>query len=179
MSTSNHIHLTEEAFEALYALHWKALYQYSYAYVKDADLAKDLVQEIFISLWEKRHKQAIRESFKKYLFSALKLKIFEHYRKLAVKERYVQHTSHQPPVNTDNTEDQVDYNELIKTLQAVVKSLPPQSQLVYKMRKEENMSNKHIAASLSIQEKAVEANMTRALYTIKKRLRALMENDNG
>ncbi len=171
MNIEGCIKINEQVFIDLYEAHWKELYLYSNSYVNDTEVAKELVQEVFISLWENRHKTTIKTSEKKYLFSAVKLKIFEHYRKQAVRERYLWNKSFETPENPQNTEQQVTYHELKNALHNIVGNLPEKSRMVYQMSREEGMSNKSIATHLSISQKAVEANITRALSTIKKKLK--------
>lgn len=169
------ISITEATFIAAYEAHWKELYLAAGRYVSDKELAKELVQELFISIWEKRDTLVIHTSVRNYLFGALKLKTLEYYRKQVVRERYI---ADQQKIQTQEkqvTEEQVIADDLRRKLQEVILQMPKRSQEVYKLSREEGMDNKSIAKVLLISEKAVEGNMTRALSFIRKQLKWLLE----
>lgn len=163
--------IKEESFTEIYELYWKDLYLYCDHYLKDEEISKELVQDIFISLWENRNKTVINKSLKQYLFGAAKLKILEYYRKQTIRQKYIKYKLLQP-VSTGSTEEQVNYNELHHAFSQAVNGLPEKSQLVYQLSRYEGMNNKSIAATLSITEKAVEGNMSRAIAYIRKKLKA-------
>lgn len=171
MDIEENIIVTEKVFERLYNLYWKELYLYCNSYLKDVELSKELVQDIFINLWENRNKTVIRTSPSKYLFSAAKLKIFEYYRRQSVRNRYLEYKTFDVVENANDTEQQVYYNELKDAFGKAIEGLPARSQLVYQMSRDEGMNNKSIASTLSITEKAVEGNITRAISHIRKRLK--------
>ena len=62
-------------FEAVYNLYWKKLYSICYKSIEDPDIAKDLVQDIFISLWERQEELIINDSLERYLVKAAKFKV--------------------------------------------------------------------------------------------------------
>lgn len=176
MTQSAGIRITEEVFVQAYETHWRDLYVFCNKHVTDTEVSKELVQEIFISLWEKRHNRVIETTLKNYLFSALKLKILEYYRKQQVRDQYMVYktTTATPPVN--HTEKQIHYNELQHALHTAIQLMPERSREVYLLSRENGMDNKSIAATLLITEKAVEGNITRALAFIRKKLRLFNDN---
>ena len=171
MAIEEKIIVTEKVFENLYDLYWKDLYLYCNSYLKDAELSKELVQDIFIKLWENRSKTVIKTSPSKYLLTAVKFKIFEHYRKQSVRDKYFEYKTFEVVENANDTEHHVYYNELKDAFGKAVDDLPERSQLVFQMSRDEGMNNKSIAATLAITEKAVEGNITRAISHLRKRLK--------
>ncbi|MCW3467060.1 RNA polymerase sigma-70 factor [Chitinophaga nivalis] len=173
MRDKNTIRIDEETFVKAYEACWKALYMTCCKYVNDTEAAQEIVQDLFISIWERRAVIEIQTSLKQYLFSALKLKIFEYYRKQSVRNNYLQQTPF--PEGKHLTEEAVLYKDLQQALGLAIASLPDRCQQVYRLSREKGMDNKSIAAALVITEKAVEGNITRALSYIKKRLKRFRE----
>lgn len=176
MNREEHIRITEETFVQAYETYWKDLYTACCHYVDDTALAKEIVQELFISLWEKRERLEVTTSIQTYLFSALKYKVLEHFRKQAVREQYIQYKQHTADHSEQHGPDeQLSFNELRTLLHQIVQSLPERSREVYRLSREEGMSNRSIAKALLISEKSVEGNMTRALGFIRRKLKGLLD----
>ncbi len=140
--------------------------------MQDAELSKDLIQELFIQLWEKKDTLIIQTSLKRYLFRAMKLKVMEHYRKQVVRETYIAYKTHTEDDSRHHlTAETVLSNDLQNAFRVIVSKLPERSRHVFELSRDKGLDNKSIAAALMITEKAVEGNMTRALAFIRKGLR--------
>lgn len=172
MDQELNIPVDEQAFAEIYESCWKDLYLFSCRYVDDRDIAKGFVQDVFITLWEKKETLKIRTSLKNYLYGAIKLKVLEYHRKKSVRERFMEHSLHsQHSGNNLHTENEVAFKELKHALTAAVERMPQRSRQVYEMSRNQGMDNKSIATTLMISEKAVEGNITRAIEFIKHHLR--------
>ncbi|SEK18025.1 sigma-70 family RNA polymerase sigma factor [Parapedobacter koreensis] len=166
----SHLKLDEKTFVQAYEDHWKALYLTCLRDTEDAELAKELVQELFRDLWERREALTIRTTLKDYLHGGLRLKIFEYYRKQAVRIKYLeQHLLADLP-HERSAEHYVEGKELVHHIQQSIGDLTPRCREVYRLSREDGLSNKAIAGMLGISEKAVESNITRALAFLRARL---------
>lgn len=165
------INLDEILFEELYEAYWQALYINCYQYVFDSDLAKEIVQDVFISLWANRKDLCIHTSFENYLHGALKRKVFEYFRKKKVRDRYLQDLERQPENAQRGVETDFFYKELSSAYQLAIEELPTRCQEVFKLSRMTGLSNKRIALSLAISEKAVEKNISKALGSIRAKLK--------
>lgn len=169
---SNFTLIDESNFAAAYESCWLDLFNYCNRFVNDDEQSKEMIQDIFIYLWEKRNEIEIKNGFRNYLFGALKLKIISHYRKQGVRKMYVAYKqSSEQNLQHHLTADVVAFNELSLALNLAVDDLPARSRQVYKLSRESGLDNKTIASALMITEKAVEGNMTRALSFIRKKLK--------
>ncbi|WP_256006841.1 RNA polymerase sigma-70 factor [Pedobacter deserti] len=164
------LEITPEVFSNAYDTYWRELYIAAYHYSKDIELSKEIIQEIFISLWERREDLQIHTSLKSYLYRAMRLKILEHFRKRAVRDNYMV-TLLQQDLQSDSTEQLLYYKELEKALNSAVEQLPGRCREVYTLSRENGLDNRSIALALNISEKAVEGNMTRALRGIRSKLK--------
>ena len=158
-------------FEQIYNQYWEKVYSVCYNNTRDMELAKEMVQDIFKSLWERRNELEL-QSVERYLLRSAKLKVFEYIRNKTNRQKI---DSDNLPycVNSSNcTEEQVLYKELKANVDMLVDNLPCQCKRVYKMSREQGISNKKIAESLGISERAVEYHITKAMSVLRIKLTA-------
>lgn len=153
----------ENAFTTIYNTYWKKLLALAYANLKDKMLAEEVVQEVFISLWNRRFDQRI-ESLEAYLATAVKFSTF----KSLHRNRRHSEIENQIEIKDYYIQDDVIESKFLKEyLDGVVEKLPDKCRLVFKLSRESYLSNKEIAKDLDISEKSVEAHITRALKLLK------------
>ncbi|WP_166921515.1 RNA polymerase sigma-70 factor [Flavobacterium poyangense] len=166
-----YLNIDAKNFPKLYDQYWNELFCFSRHHTGDEEAAKEIVQQVFISIWERREKLQIQTSIRTYLYGSLKLKILEHHRKLATKRKHENFHFAETNKVSNNTEEHILHKDLLRELQAAINALPERCRQVYLMSREEGMDNRSIAASLVISEKAVEGNITRALRLIRNHLK--------
>ena len=149
----------ESAFTFLYEHYWRKVYRFSEIYLTDKDEIKEVVQDVFIKLWESRAQINENKDIDGLLFImtslnkvTMKLTAFEVAEKIAI------------PGEDFETKDLLEY------IWKLVSLLPPRQQEVFTMSRKHQMTNKEIAEQLSITEKAVERNLYLSLKFIKKNL---------
>jgi RNA polymerase sigma-70 factor (family 1) len=169
LKTSIHkIAISKKQFEEFFQLYWKRMYSFALKSVGDEDDAKEIVQEVFKSLWERRQYLQLQDA-QHYLLRSVKLKSLEFLRNKGNKERHHELISNS---KTELYEDHnIDYKELKNHVDDAVDSLPRQCKNVYKLSREEGLTNKEIATNLLISERAVEYHISKALAAIKFRLK--------
>ncbi|MEN5379796.1 RNA polymerase sigma-70 factor [Sphingobacterium kitahiroshimense] len=169
LNTSVHkIEINKRRFEELFQLYWKRMYSFALKSLGDEDDAKEIVQEVFKSLWERRQHLQLQDA-ERYLLRSVKLKSLEFLRNKGNKER------HHDLISNSKSELYEDnnlyYKELKNHLDNAVDSFPTQCKNVYKLSRDEGLTNKEIANNLLISERAVEYHISRALAVIKIRLK--------
>jgi len=168
--TANHIiSINRRTFEDVYNRYWEKVYAVCYNNIKDVEIAKEMVQDIFKSLWERRAELEL-DNVERYLVRSAKLKAFEFIRNKTTRQK-IDEFNYQGCVNSSNcTEEQVLFNNLKENVDLLVDTLPCQCKKVYKMSREDGLSNKEISEKLMISERAVEYHITRAMTTLKLKL---------
>ncbi len=154
---------SEKAFTEIYNQYWKKLLSISYRYLQDKTLAEGVVQEVFISLWNKREIIEI-ETLESYLATAVKYSTFK-----AIHKNN-RHTQVEGSVSTSDfyVEDEVIEARFLKDyLDGVVNTLPEKCRLIFKLSRESQLSNQEISSNLNISEKTVEAHITRAIKVLR------------
>lgn len=152
-------------FERIFRELYTPLCQKAYKIVKDKDLAEDLVQQVFVRLWEKRDELHITTSAKAYLFKAVIYAAFNQIRK---DNPFVEWES-QLDVSGHYTEE-LEYQETQQQIATIIDELPPACRTIFMLSREEGMSYKEIAETLSISIKTVENQMSKALRILREKL---------
>jgi len=161
--------INRKTFEDVYHGYWEKVYAVCYNNIRDVEIAKEMVQDIFKSLWERRADLEL-ENVERYLVRSAKLKAFEFIRNKTTRQK-IDEFNYQGCVNSSNcTEEQVLFNDLKENIDLLVDTLPCQCKKVYKMSREDGLSNREIAEKLTISERAVEYHITRAMSTLKVKL---------
>ncbi len=168
----------KEVFQNLFEIYYQRLFLYAISYVGDADTAKDIVQDLFISLWEKRKNLVIISSVTSYFFRAVHNRSIQFLRHkkviskfkekhiLKLKEAEILYNS-----SVDFTFSEVQFNEIRNILNKTYNSLPAKSKEVFRLSREEAKSNQDIANTLNINIKTVEYYITKALKIFHSALR--------
>lgn len=144
----------ELAFNQLFELYWEKLYKSAWARVNDEEIAKDIVQELFIKIWQRRKSLDIKGSVSAYLQTAVKLSVISYYRTKSKEDLQLQDAATRMSIIQDATGDLQDYLQLEVLITETVAKMPELLQQVYLLRNE-SKSIKEIAANLGIAEQTV------------------------
>lgn len=162
--------IDEQSFEAIYNLHWEKLYSLAAYRLADEELAKEVVQDVFFSLWERRKTLTIGGEVVHYLYRSVKLKILEHYRTNQIHRRHLDEFALNLHGQENTTENHVMLNELNTQLQHFVQTLPNQCRRVFELSRSQGLNTREIAVEMVISEKTVKNHLTRALSSIRSML---------
>lgn len=157
----------EAAFTEIYTRYSAKLLAIAFNYCRSPNLAEEIVQEIFMRLWERRKSLEIK-SLNAYLATAVRFSVFKQIyshkkREELAKENYKIET-------TVIEEDKIYAKFLDEYIQGIVDTLPEKCRLVFRYSWDMHLTNKEIAEEMNISEKTVESHMTKALKTIRKNL---------
>lgn len=166
-----------EAFEALFRAHESLVYGVCLSIISTPDIARDLTQDLFCDLWDRRQRFRPRLSLKAYLAGAARNRAISWIRKngareslehgdaLGDAERYELQRSAASPLGA------LQHKDLRHALRQAVEELPARRRLIYTMARHEHMSYAEIAAALDISVNTVKTQMGRALKFLRRRLR--------
>lgn len=161
------------AFTEIYNRYWKKLFAVAGQKVFELEEAREIVQHIFISLWERRASLHIEGSLSAYLSVSVKYRIINSLDKHYIRKQYLDNL---PPVSEidNSTQEWLEFEELKERLAALVADLPEKCRLVFTMSREQGLSQKEIARELDIAEKTVEAHLGKAIKTLKTGLKSFL-----
>lgn len=165
----------QREFQTIYHQHFNGLANYAYAVLKDKDAAKDVVQDVFLDLWNKRASLEIKTSLEAYLVRAVKFKSIDFIRKDKTKQQYVANmTPSTIPITEDNQGEDEQRVEQKKRLAYAIAQLPTKCRQVFLLSRLNGYTYKEIAAEMDISTKTVENQISRALKLLRQKLSDLM-----
>ncbi len=160
---------SEQDLEQIFRQYYLRLKSYAQSLISDPDQAEELVQEVFVNLWEKRAQVQVSTSIKSYLFRAVHNRALNVYRKRSTQAAYVAAQQSDPPPVSDH--DPAEQAELAARIQAAIGMLPDRCGQVFRLSRFEGLSYKEIAQRLQISPKTVEVQMGKALRILRQALK--------
>lgn len=155
----------EAAFTELYSRYWKRMVVQAYMKVQNGEDAREIVQDIFLDLWNRREKLDLQHGFHTYLSAAVKYRVL---RWLAEeKNEQVKRSRLHLSEKDSSTQEWLDFQELQHDLEKAVQQLPDKCQLVFRLSREAGLSGNEIARQLDISPKTVETHLSRALKSLR------------
>ncbi|MBS0027679.1 RNA polymerase sigma factor [Chitinophaga sp. 22321] len=158
----------EPAFNELYKVYSKPLYLRILRMVKNQDDAQELLQELFIKLWNKRETIDIEKSFQSYLYTIAQNLVFNHFRKIANDQSLVKSLLINATEYYLDRIDSSENNEIARVLHQAIDQLPPQGKKIFQLCKLSGKSYEEVADILGISIATVNSHMTKSLQSIRK-----------
>jgi len=159
------------AFDKIYKKYSNRLYLFVFGIIKSQKDAEDIIQEVFIKIWDKKDKINEHLSFQSFLFTIAHNTTISLIRKKVKETDFVAHIkSIQNPVKTTSDESEIEYKELKNRLENTIKKLPERQQQVYKLSRKEELSYSEIAEKLNISVNTVENHMVKALKFVRENM---------
>lgn len=159
----------ENAFSELFHRYYSALCGFVFRYLDDEAVTEELVQEVFVRMWEKRKQLSIQTSVKSYLYRAVKNELInrQNHEKVELKYR----RTLQQDENEIRAEQVLPEVDLMRKIEASIEALPPKRKEIFKLSREKGLSYREIAEQLGISVKTVEAQMGQALKQLREDLK--------
>ncbi|WP_317195732.1 RNA polymerase sigma factor [Pinibacter aurantiacus] len=157
----------EAAFESIYRRYLMPMLSIAYNKTGDREIAKELVQESFIDLYTHKTSISSDTSIKSYLYVILKNKILGIYRKEKVRQKYFANIAGKEITHVDTTAQHIETRELEQLLKNEIENLPEKCRMVFKLSREEFLSDKEIAERMDISLNTVEQHKRKALRMLR------------
>lgn len=159
----------EAAYDAIFRAWYAPLVRATQAIVRDAAVAEELVQDAMLELWRRREQLDAEGSPQAYLFRAARNRALNHLRHLAVQRRNVGALQVEEAREASAPAELV-ARELEEAVREAIAALPPRCREVFELSRGRGLTYGEIAEALGITVKAVEANMGRALKSLRLQL---------
>jgi RNA polymerase sigma-70 factor, ECF subfamily len=158
------------AFDVLYKKYCKRLYKFGNSILKSQGETENLIQDVFLKLWENRHKVEKDSSIKSYIFTITYNSAISILRKKARESEFVEYLKSLQEIKEEPVNVELEYKELTNKLDSVVNALPLRQKEIYLLHNVEGLKYTEIAEHLSISVNTVENHMSRAIKTIREKL---------
>jgi RNA polymerase sigma-70 factor, ECF subfamily len=159
-------------FERLFTKYYEPLCRYANTFLKDMDIAEDIVQEFFYSFWKNRESFTLKLSLNAYLYHSIRNNTLHHLQHIAIRQRYAESLKNDSQdAQFINQPDEMGYRELNRVIDETLKQLPERCSRVFCLNRFEGKKYREIAVILSVSVKTVEADMGKALQLFRKTLK--------
>lgn len=160
-----------DAFERLYNQYWNQVYNFCRLYIKSVDDTKEIVQQVFIKIWEARNVIKENENFKGFLFIITRNLIFninkktfnENFYKFSVLTAFSAEPGYE-------IEEEISATQLKEYIYQLIDTLPARQREVFLLSRKSHLSYKEIAMRLGISERTVENHITKAMKYLRENL---------
>ena len=159
-----------QAFEKVFRDSYKPLKAYAFRFVNDLATAENMVQDVFLKLWQNRHNLVITTSLVHYLFRSIRNHSLNYLEKTRVRTGYLR-------MQLEKTQDEEDFSAfypeigLLEKIESAISALPPKRQEIFRLAREEGLKYREIADQLDLSVKTVEAQMSLALKQLRESLK--------
>jgi RNA polymerase sigma-70 factor (family 1) len=158
-----------KAFDLLFERYWTMVYGTAFSYLKDADASSQIVQDIFLNLWQKRKSYSIG-CFKNYLRSAARYHVYKQLKSrkstiLVYVEDYDAVGAFQQSQNEGD--ENLRYQELQQVVDYSLSQLPKRCQQIFTLSRTDHLTNEEVSKQLGISKRTVENQLTTALQLLR------------
>ncbi|MBD1362552.1 sigma-70 family RNA polymerase sigma factor [Mucilaginibacter sp. ZT4R22] len=157
----------EHAFTSIYDFYSHQLYRNILRLVKEEDIAQELLQDLFLKIWENRHNIKLDTSFKSYLYKIAENLVYGHFRKMAKDKRLIERMVLSSTAFDTFAEETIINKENHELLQLAIESLAPQKKLIYTLCKLEGKSYEEVSHELGIATSTIRNQIVKANKDVK------------
>lgn len=159
-----------EAFAALFREYHASLCAFAQGYVRSAEVAKDIVQEVFLGIWDRRSQFDPSGTVRAYLYKAVRNRTINYHEHRQVQEKYAEDVT-RPPDDSPYTAplSKLAYEELESRIQQAIKEMPRRRRQVFVLSRVHRLTYEEIADTLDISTNTVHTHIKRAMSTMRER----------
>lgn len=155
-----------KAFDAIFKKYSQKVYRFAIKYLKSREEAEEIVQDLFLKIWENRSKLNKESSLKAYIFTISYHNICRVFRKRSYQESFVKKII-SPANNTYDLEEQVHFESLEEQVNELIDKLPPKQKIIFIKSRGEGKNSREIAAEMNLAPGTIDNNISEALKFIR------------
>jgi RNA polymerase sigma-70 factor (ECF subfamily) len=158
----------KNAFDVIYKYYWESLYVFARRRTKTDEDAKDLIQDLFVSLWLKRQELTINASLKAYLFISLRNRIINYLQACLTRKEYLAILSQMnQEIGDTSTDNKVAENEILFLLEKSISQLPDKMKEIFELSRRNGFTAEEISTHLNISSQTVRNQVSNAIKRIR------------
>ncbi|RQO74964.1 RNA polymerase subunit sigma-70 [Pedobacter sp. KBW06] len=160
----------EIAYTEIYNRYHGLLYIHVFNKLRHREDSRDIVHDLFISLWNNREKLVLKTTLSSYLYTAVRYKVFDLISHREVASRYVESVSRFSEQEGGITDHAIREKQFLAIIEQEIAALPKKMREIFEMSRNGNLSHKEIAAELALSEKTVKKQINNSLKILRKKL---------
>ncbi|MEM0941486.1 MAG: RNA polymerase sigma-70 factor [Bacteroidota bacterium] len=165
---------TTSGFIFIYETYLDYVFDICYKYLGDEAVSENITSDIFAWIWDRRdflyRESLTKHSWKRYLTRAAKNKVYDYLRGMQQSEKYIAFALQELPIFENTTEKETDFEELVQQISLAIDQLPAKCQEIFRLSREDGLSNKEISQKLGITDHAVKRQIAVALTKLRESL---------
>lgn len=163
------------AFDAIYERYGKRLYGFVLRYIKQESDAEEIVQEVFLKIWESRDKINAYASFDSFLFTIAYNTTISLLRKRINEKKYLDRLQYrQQIVDSEEIINEINFKEINEQLTSLLDQLTPRQREIFRLSREQGLTHDEIAKNLNISRNTVKNHLVTTLAFLKSRISGSM-----
>ncbi|TQM51628.1 RNA polymerase sigma-70 factor (ECF subfamily) [Arcticibacter tournemirensis] len=155
------------AFSEVYQRYWPLLYRHARKLLHIDEAAKDIVQDVFISLWTAATEFDAQTALSPYLYASTRNKILNWYRHNKIANVHLESLGDFMTAGSNVTDHLAGERMLAKQIEKEIENLPPRMREVFELKRKQNLSYKQIAIAMNISELTVKTQMNKAIRILR------------
>lgn len=158
-----------KSFELLFSRYYAPLVVYASRYVSGTEIAREIVQDFFVKLYEKRNTISIDISIKSYLYRSVYNCCINYLNQRSLQDKHLRNIELEK-TDEENLENEINSVELQYKIYEVIEELPAKCKRIFKMNRLQGLKNDEIASTLNLSKRTVETQISKALKILRKKL---------
>src|SRR5665213_1708319 len=151
------------AYNEIYRRYFRLLYSHAHKKLQDEDQSKDVIQDLFATLWFKRESMSPSINLAGYLFTAVRNRVFDLFAHRQVESRYIDSLKDYLETHVSVPADHLAReHELSAYIDRAIDKLPPKMRIIFEMSRKENLSHREIAEQLGVSKNNVSKQVNNA-----------------
>jgi len=158
------------AFAEIYERYKGPLYVHAFHRLGDREETKDLIQQLFTTLWDNRAQLQINVQLSGYLFTAVRNRVFKFLAHQQIESAYIDSIGKAWETGDCITDHLLRERELLEVIEREIAALPPKMREIFELSRKQYLTHKEIAEQLQISEKTVRNQVSNALHILRVKL---------
>jgi RNA polymerase sigma-70 factor (family 1) len=159
-----------EAFDIIYDKYSKKLYAFGLKYLGSTAEAEELVQSVFLKLWENYKTLKKESSFKSFIFTIAYNDICKLFRKRNYHKKFISDTLYECSESSSEIEEKIDYQSVLERVEQIIDKLPERQRTIFLKSRKEGKSTKEIAEEVGLSPGTIDNYISESLKLIRNHL---------
>jgi RNA polymerase sigma-70 factor (family 1) len=159
-----------DVFTEIFSVYYRDMVMFAFGFTHDVETAEEIVQDVFVKLWEEREKLNITVSIKSYILKTIQNKCIDWHRHKKIVNNHSNFIINNSPLYEYDTDNYILGSELEGRIENAIADLPEDVKVAFKMNRFEGLKYKEIATKLNVSVRTVEVRVSKALRLLKERL---------
>lgn len=167
-------HNDQGAFTIIFTKYYANLVRFSFGITRNADASEEIVQDVFLKLWESRNALEIHSSLKSFLLKSVQNRSIDSLRHTSITHKYASLVLDHPILSENDTENYILFSELENKFDHALSKIPAEYAEVFRLSRIETLNYHEIAGKLGISVRTVEVRIGKALSLLREELKEFL-----